>query len=78
MRKDQIHDIRYKERQAVIKRIKEAISPGKLLEDRKQRIIDQTRNEYLKRVVMNHDEAERNLEKMKELQRMEMTLLERL
>ena len=54
------------------------MSPAKFIEERRQKMIDQTRNDYLKKVAINHDQADSNLEQMKELQKLEQSLLEKL
>ena len=44
-----------KEYTELMTRIKAQVSPAKFLEERRQKMIDQTRNEYLKKVAINHD-----------------------
>lgn len=67
-----------KEHSLIYSKIKSQVSPTKALEEKKQKFIDQVRTEYIKRVAMNHEQADKNLEQMQDLQRLEQALLERL
>jgi hypothetical protein len=64
IRRERLNDLRMKEYQINQKKIKQNVSPYKVLEEKRLKMMDVTRTDYLKKVAVNHENADANLQKM--------------
>lgn len=80
-RVEQIHEMRERimvSNHQIAKEQVKSCTPFKSLEERRQKLLKENRHQYLMRLAQNYQESEANSKRMQELQKLELSLIERL